>query len=175
MGSVSPQRSRTVLERHVLPADTNTFSALYGGRLMEWIDNIASIVATKHARKKVVTGSIDSLFFLAPIRLGDIVRLDARVNYVTKSTMEIEVDVTTEESLTGIRRFATKAFLTYVAVDDNGRPLQVPGLSLRTAGEKQRFGEGRRRSAGRIAKLMEVRKEADKFNGQTGRLGGSNV
>lgn len=159
MASKSPSESYTVLERLVLPSDINGFGTLYGGKLMEWIDNIAAIVAAKHSRRINVTGSIDGLFFLSPIRLGDIVRMTARVNYVTNSTMEIEVDVASQESLSGIRKFTTKAFLTYVAVDKDGKPTEVPQLKLKTSEEKARFKEGRKRSALRVDRLHQIKAE----------------
>ncbi len=158
MTAKSPRESHTALERLVLPGDTNTFNALYGGRLLEWVDNVASIVATKHSRRHTVTGSIDSLFFLSPIRLGDIVRMEGRINYVTTSTMEIEVDVLSEESLTGIRKVTTKAFLTYVAVDEDGKPTPVPRLKLSTKVERMRFKDGAKRSELRLRRLTEVKK-----------------
>ena len=125
---------------------------------MEWIDNVAGIVAAKHSRRRTVTGSIDSLFFLSPIRLGDIVRMEGSINYVTTSTMEIEVDVISQESLTGMKKFTTKAFLTYVAVDEDGKPTTVPRLKLSTERERERFNEGMKRSKIRMKRLHEVKK-----------------
>lgn len=162
MDDKPPSASYTEIERLVLPADTNIFNALYGGRLMEWIDNVASIVAIKHARRRTVTGSIDSLFFLSPIHLGDIVRMKGRINHTTKSTMEIEVDVFSQDGLTGTTSFTTKAFLTYVAVDQSGRPTEAPGLSLSTEEEKQRFKEGSERSKSRLKLLEGIKREAKK-------------
>ncbi len=160
MKEKAPKESMTEIERLVLPADTNIFNALYGGRLMEWIDNVASIVAIKHGRRRAVTGSIDSLFFLSPIHLGDIVRLEGRINHCTKSTMEIEVDVYSQEGLTGTTSFTTKAFLTYVAVDQSGRPTEVPQLLLETEEEKERFRNGEERSKERLKLLEKIKKEA---------------
>ena len=151
--------SYTKIERLVLQADTNIFNALYGGRLVEWIDNVASIVAIKHARRRAVTGSIDSLFFLSPIHIADIVKMEGRVNYVTRTTMEIEVDVNSQEGLTGTERFTTKAYLTYVAVDQDGRPTAVPSLSVETDDEKRRFAEGEARSKIRLDALAKIKKE----------------
>ncbi|MHB1709528.1 MAG: acyl-CoA thioesterase [Thermoplasmataceae archaeon] len=151
--------SYTKIERLVLPADTNIFNALYGGRLVEWIDNVASIVAIKHARRRAVTGSIDSLYFLSPIHIADIVKMEGRVNYVTRTTMEIEVDVNSQEGLTGTERFTTKAYLTYVAVDQDGRPTAVPSLSVETDDEKRRFAEGEARSKIRLDGLAKIKKE----------------
>ncbi|AKA49110.1 acyl-CoA hydrolase [uncultured archaeon] len=160
MKKKSPKESLTEIERLVLPADTNIFNALYGGHLMEWIDNVASIVAIKHGRRRAVTGSIDSLFFLSPIQLGDIVRLEGRINHVTRSTMEIEVDVFSQEGLTGTTSFTTKAYLTYVAVDQSGRPTEVPPLLLETDEEKLRFSNGEERSKERMRLLHKIKEEA---------------
>ena len=156
--------SYTQIERLVLPADTNVFNALYGGRLMEWIDNVASIVAFKHCRQGTVTGSIDSLFFLAPIHLGYIVNMKGRVNFTTKTTMEIEVDVSAQDAMTGKERFTTKAYLTYVAVDVDGKPSPVPGLKLNDDESKARFKSGEERSIRRIELLKSVKKEAQIFD-----------
>lgn len=160
MESKSYKDSYTELERLVLPADTNIFNALYGGRLVEWIDNVASIVAIKHGRRRAVTGSIDSLFFLSPIHMGDIVRMAGRVNFTTKTTMEIEVDVYSEEGLTGVKRFTTKSYLTYVAVDQDGRPTPIPPLLLDSDDVKRRFAEAEERSKFRLKQLENVKKEA---------------
>ncbi len=151
--------SAAKLERIVLPGDTNIHNALYGGRLVEWIDNVASIVAIRHSRRRTVTGSIDSLFFLSPINMGDIVYLQSRINFTTNSTMEVEVDVESEEGITGTKKFTTKAYLTYVAVDLDGHPTAVPQLLLETDDEHRRFDEGQVRSESRKVLLGKIRNE----------------
>ncbi len=155
------KESASQLQRIVLPEDTNLFNSLYGGRLVEWIDNIASIVAIKHSRRRTVTGSIDSLFFLSSIRMGYIVYLTSRINFTTHSTMEIEVDVESEEGITGERRFTTKAYLTYVAIDEEGKPISVPELLLETDDDRKRFEEASARSAARKVLLKKIRDEID--------------
>lgn len=157
MEKKSWKESYTELQRLVLPPDTNIFNDLYGGRLVEWIDNVAAIVAAKHSRRRTVTGSIDSLFFLSPINLGDIVHMTGRINYVHKSTMEIEVDVFSEEGLTGEKSFTTTCYLTYVAVTQDGRPTDVPGLLLDTDDDKARFQQGETRREVRLKNLHEVK------------------
>lgn len=156
--------SYTEMERLVLPADTNVFSSLYGGRLMEWVDNVGSIVAFKHCRTKTVTGSIDSLFFLAPIHLGYIVKMQGRLNYTTDRSMEIEVDVSAQDAFTGRERFTTKAYLTYVAIDDDGKSISVPQLLMEDDDVKARFKAGQERSIRRMDLLSSVRKEAQNFD-----------
>ncbi len=157
MNEKSWKESFTELQRLVLPPDTNIFNDLYGGRLVEWIDNVAAIVATKHSRRRNVTGSIDSLFFLSPINLGDIVHLTGRINYIHKSTMEIQVDVYSEEGLTGEKSFTTTCMLTYVAITQDGRPTEVPGLILETDDDRERFKQGEARRETRMKNLSEIK------------------
>ncbi len=145
--------SESEVNRLVLPEDTNIFGALYGGRLVEWMDNLASITAFKHARKKVVTGSIDNLFFLSPINLGYIVTIHTFVTYVTRATMEVEINVQTENVETGEKKITTKAYFTYVAIDENGKAAEIPGLLLQTPEEEKRFMEGYTRSRNRLDSL----------------------
>jgi acyl-CoA hydrolase len=164
MGPKEWKESFTQIERLVMPADTNIFNALYGGRLMEWIDNIASIVAFKHCRQKTVTGSLDQLFFLAPIHLGYIVNLQGRINYVTRTTMEVEVDVTAQDAMSGKERFTTKAYLTYVAIDDDGKPSDVPQLITEDEDSVKRYKDGELRSIKRLELLKSVKEEVLKFN-----------
>ena len=142
----------------VLPGDTNMFWDLYGGRLVEWMDNIGSITAFKHSRMKVVTGSIDNLFFLSPIKLGYIVHLHSFVTFTTKSTMEIEIDVSSENVNTGTTSTTTRAFFTYVALDDNGHAAEIPQLIPETDAEKVKFNEGKIRSEQRLQLLKDIKK-----------------
>ena len=157
MDSKKWKDSYTELQRLVLPPDTNIYSDLYGGRLVEWIDNVAAIVATKHCRRRTVTGSIDRLFFLSPIHMGDIVSLYGRLTYTTKKTMEIEVDVYSENAITGDRNFTTTCFLTYVAINQDGRPIEVPQLLLENDEDREKFKQGEIRAAQRAMALSEVK------------------
>ncbi len=163
MEAKSWKDSSAIMQRVVLPPDTNVFNNLYGGRLMEWIDNIASIVAFKHSRRNVVTGSIDSLYFLTPISIGDIVTIESRINYVTKETMEVESDVVSEDHITGDKKFTTRAFLTYVAVDNSGKPVPIPELRIDTEEDRIRWEEGAKRSEYRKSQLREIRKHPPKI------------
>ena len=103
---------------------------MFGGVVMQWIDVCAGVAAMRHAGGPVVTASIDRLDFLSPIRVGDIVVLQAQVNYVHKTSMEVGCRVETEDPRTRARRYTTKAYLTFVSVDDDGRPRVVPPLVL---------------------------------------------
>ncbi|WP_061950966.1 acyl-CoA thioesterase [Acidiplasma cupricumulans] len=158
MNEKTVSESESEMSRLVLPEDTNSFGNLYGGRLVEWMDNIASITAFKHARSKVVTGSIDSLFFLSPVKLGYIVNIHSRITYVTRSTMEVEITVKSENVETAENKITTRAYFTYVAIDDSGHSIEIPGLKIQGPDEERRYHEGELRNKMRIELLEEARK-----------------
>ncbi|MDQ0215596.1 acyl-CoA hydrolase [Oikeobacillus pervagus] len=126
----------SVKTSYVLPPDTNQHGTLFGGKLMAYIDDIASITATKLARKPVVTASTDSVDFLKPIRVGDAVTLEAMVSYTGRTSMEVFVKVTSENLLTGDKDVAAISFLTFVALDENGRPTVIPEVVPESEEEK---------------------------------------
>ena len=145
--------SRTVMTQTVFPNDVNNNGTLYGGRLLDWIDTIAGIVAKRHCRSGVVTASIDSLHFLNPIYQRDIVNLEAWINYVGRTSMEIEVRVTSENPITAETSKTCRAFLTYVSTDDNGEPKEVPRLRIQTSEEQERFELAKKRRTERLRSL----------------------
>lgn len=121
--------SYTVKNANVLPPDTNNHGTLYGGRLLEYIDDVASIAARRHSRSKVVTASIDSVDFLEPINLGDVVILEAMVTHTGTSSMEVLVKISKEElDKDGDIKLAAFSFLTFVALSDYKEPMEVPKL-----------------------------------------------
>jgi acyl-CoA hydrolase len=126
----------TVHTTHVLPPDTNNHGTLFGGKLMAYIDNVASITATKMARSPVVTASTDSVDFIKPIRVGDAVKLEAMVTYTGRSSMEIFVKITSEHLLTGKKSIAALSFLTFVALNEQGQPTQIPMVVPETEEER---------------------------------------
>lgn len=130
----------------VLPNDTNTMGNVLGGRVLHWIDLAAAIVAHRHARMEAVTASMDEVSFLAPIRVGQLAVIAARMTYVGRTSMEIRVDVQSEDLMSGERRRTSTAYLTFVAVDESGRPATVPPLLYETEEEKReaRAAEARR-------------------------------
>jgi len=142
--------SRTIMTQAVFPNDVNNNNTLYGGRLLDWIDMLGGIVAKKHSRSSIVTASIDSLNFLNPIGQRDIVTLEAWVNFVGKTSMEIEVRVTSENPFTEETSKNCRAFLTYVAMDEEGKPKEVPKLILSNEEEKGRFNKAKERRAERL-------------------------
>lgn len=134
----------------VLPPDTNALGTIFGGRVMEWIDIGAAIVASRHCRMVAVTASMDALHFISPIKLGDIVVLKASVNYTHKTSMEIGVRIEAEDPKSGLRRHTASAYLTFVALDENGIPAHVPDIRCKTEEEKRRYEAGRRRREERL-------------------------
>ncbi|TFG34809.1 acyl-CoA thioesterase [Candidatus Thorarchaeota archaeon] len=142
--------SRTIMTQTVFPNDVNNNGTLYGGRLLNWIDTLGSIVAKRHSRSSIVTVSIDSLNFLSPTRQRDIVTLEAWVNFVGRTSMEIEVRVTSENPITAEVSKNCRAFLTYVATDEKGRPKPVPPLILSSKEEELRCEQAKERRAERL-------------------------
>ena len=123
-----PHQSEVIMTEMVLPNDTNTLNNLMGGRLLHWMDICAAISAQKHSNRIVVTASVDNVSFTEPIRLGNIVTMKAKVTRSFNSSMEVFLEVWAEDIPAGIRVSTNRAFYTFVAVDQNGRPIEVPPL-----------------------------------------------
>jgi len=135
----------------VMPMHTNGVAGvLFGGIMMQWIDVCAGVAAMLHAGGAVVTASIDRLDFLSPVQLGEIVVLQAMVNFVARTSMEVGCRVETEDMRTRTRRYVTKAYLTFVAVDDGGRPRAIPALELDTAEAVRRHTQAEHRRHERL-------------------------
>ena len=113
-------QSATEMVQVVLPNDTNFFGNVLGGRIMHWIDLVGAMVAVRHSRKPVVTASMERLDFHSPIKLGDLVILKAHLNFVGNTSMEVQVEIYSEEPLTGSRRHTSSAYLTYVSNNELG-------------------------------------------------------
>lgn len=126
MESKPCSNSLTIKTAHVLPPDANTHGTLFGGKLMAHIDDVAAIAAARHARKVVVTASTDSVDFLQPVKEGDSICLEAFVTWTHHTSMEVFVKAVAEDLLTGNRNVCSTAFLTFVAIDDKGKPTPVP-------------------------------------------------
>jgi acyl-CoA hydrolase len=129
----------------VLPNDTNTLGNLFGGQLLAWMDVIASVSAHRHSKRVVVTASVNNVSFQKPINHASIVTLEAKVSRSFNSSMEVFVDVFVEDAVTGQREKCNEAIYTFVAVDQNGNPIQVPALIPETDEEKGRFEGALRR------------------------------
>lgn len=123
---------------------------ILGGRVMHLIDVAGAIAAHRHCRRQVVTASVDHLDFLNPVRVGDLIILEAQVNRAFRTSVEVGVDVFSEDSSAGVRKHTTMAFLTFVALDEAGEPVSVPPLIARTSEERRRFEEAGERRKARI-------------------------
>lgn len=143
--SKNPRHSEVIMTEMVLPNDTNTLNNLMGGRLLHWMDICAAISAQKHSNRIVVTASVDNVSFTEPIRLGNIVTMHAKVTRSFNSSMEVFLEVWAEDIPAGQRISTNRAFYTFVAVDQNGRPIEVPPLEAETEEEKDLFVSALRR------------------------------
>lgn len=145
MKSKTSKESLSVTTKLVLPNDTNTLNTLFGGRLLAWMDEIASISAYRHAGRVVVTASVNNVSFDQPIKLADTVTLEAKVSRAFTSSLEVFVDVFVENNVTGERVKHNEAIYTFVAVDQNSSPISVPELIPETNEEKERYEGALRR------------------------------
>lgn len=155
---MTPAETRCVMTQIVMPMHTNGVAGvMFGGVMMQWIDVCAGVAAMRHASGAVLTASIDRLDFLSPVHVGEIVVLQAQVNYVARTSMEVGCRVETEDMRTHSRRYVTKAYLTFVAMGDDGRPRAIPKLTLADDDDRRREAEAatrrseRLRAAGRTA------------------------
>ncbi|MSP59428.1 MAG: acyl-CoA thioesterase [Myxococcales bacterium] len=143
--------SRAETTHLVLPGLTNVHGTIFGGFVMQWIDEIAAVSAVRHVGGSVVTAAVDALHFLAPIQLGALVVMKAQVNAVGRTSMEIGVRVEVEDPRTRARRRTTKAYLTFVAVDEDGRPREMAPLTVATEEERRRQAQADARRRARLA------------------------
>jgi acyl-CoA hydrolase len=157
----TPRATRVETAQIVLPGLTNVHGTIFGGILMQWVDGAAGISAARHAGGLVVTASMDRLHFLQPARLGEVVIVQAQVNFAARSSMEVGVRVFAENQITRERVQATRAYLTFVAVDDQGRPREVPRLLPESADDRRRFREA---AARRAVRLRERRAMKDRHD-----------
>ncbi|SFL36719.1 Acyl-CoA hydrolase [Paenibacillus sp. 1_12] len=151
------KESRSYKTARVFPVDVNNNNTLFGGKLMAYIDDIASIAASKHSRRSVVTASTDSVDFLLPINPSDAVSLESFVTWTGTSSMEVFVKVVTEDLKTGERNIAATSFLTFVAFDENKKTAKVPTVIPETEEEKQLH-----ETAFKRAEMRKTRREESK-------------
>lgn len=140
----------------VLPPDINALGTIFGGRIMEWVDLAASIVAMRHCRKVCVTASIDALNFISPVRVGDIVIIKTSVNFTARTSMEIGARVESENPMTGERCHTASAYLTFVALDDVKKPTEVPAVLPQTETEKRRYDAAKSRREERLKSKQKL-------------------
>ncbi|OPX41986.1 putative acyl-CoA thioester hydrolase [Ruminiclostridium hungatei] len=147
--------SRTEQIQILMPEHINGFNRLFGGRLMEWIDVVAAVVARRHSGCNVTTASIDNLQFKAAAYVNSTIFLTGQITYVGNTSMEVRV-TTYVEKLDGMRHMINRAYLVLVALDENDHPVQVPGLTLETEEEKLEWEAGKKRSKLRKQRRLEA-------------------
>ena len=135
----------------MMPHHANNLGHVFGGVMLSMMDKTAAVAAFRHCRLNVVTASIDRVDFREPIHVGDLVVMKASVNYVGRTSMEVGVRVEAEELLSGRRRHTNSCYLTFVAVDRNGRPIEIPGVVPETPDEQRRHQAAEQRRKVRLA------------------------
>ena len=145
MPGKSPKESHTIMNELVLPNDTNTMNNLMGGRLLHWMDIAAAISAQKHFNRLVVTVSVDNVSFKHSIKLGDVITIEAKVTRAFTTSVEVRIDVWAQNIPSGTRIKSNEAYYTFVALDENGKTIQVPELVPDTIEDKLLFDGALRR------------------------------
>ena len=149
--------SQSEMTELILPNDTNTLGNLLGGRLMHFIDLVGAMAAYRHARTHVVTASMDHIDFIAPVHVGDLLILKSSLNRAFNTSMEVGVKVWVENTIAGTHRHVASAYLTFVAVDSQGRRVPVPPLAPETEEEQRRYADAARRRELRQKELERKR------------------
>jgi acyl-CoA hydrolase len=148
--------SRSVLAHWMGPTDANSAGYVHGGTVMKLCDEVAGLAAIRHSRLRVVTAAVDRMTFLLPIHVGELVTLRASVNAVWRTSMEVGVRVEAERPSEGETRHTNSAYITMVALDDDGRPAPVPPLRCETAEELRREQDAQLRRANRLAERDQI-------------------
>jgi len=145
MATKKPDESLVIMTELVLPNDTNLFGNLMGGRLMYWMDIASALSASKHCSSPVVTASVDNISFESPIKLGNVVHIEAKVTRAFTTSMEVHLSVWGEDIVHQHRYKSNEAYYTFVSLDPHGKPRPVPQLAPVTEGEKKLFDSALRR------------------------------
>ena len=152
--------SATEMVQVVLPNDANPLGFILGGTVMHLIDIAGAIACHRHTRSLLVTAAVDGLQFLHPIKVGDLIILKSRVTAAWSTSLEVEVEVFSEETLTGVRRMTSRAYLTFVSIDREGRRVPIPSLILDSDEEKQKAAEADQRRAERLKARQELERRS---------------
>jgi acyl-CoA hydrolase len=153
MTASKPRRiSVTEMTEYVLPQHANPFGTVFGGQIMAWVDLCAAICAQRHAGRPCVTAFVDDMYFRRPVRVGQVVRVRAHVVATFRTSMEIDVSVSGENTVTGESWPTVDCRMTFVAMDDDSRPTPVPALRLETDAERADQAAAEERRGGRLAK-----------------------
>jgi acyl-CoA hydrolase len=146
----------------MLPQDANVLGNILGGRVMHLIDIAGAIAAHRHCHRQVVTASVDHLDFLNPVHVGELIVLEAQVNRAFHTSVEVGVEVFSEDFISGERKHTTTAFLTFVAIDEIGNPHPVPPVIPKTQQERRRYREAGQRRKARLAARAKWHKQVGK-------------
>lgn len=157
--SKSVADSRVSLSQLMQPQFANLMGSVHGGWIMKLVDEAGGLSAVRHAQTQVVTVAIDQMSFHSPIRIGDLVTLEAEVTYVGNSSIETRVQVVAEDPRTGERTHTNTAYLVYVALDSTGEPTRVPRLTAETEAEQLRMARGEQRQADRLTRMRAEAQE----------------
>ncbi len=152
MPSKTVSETKVMATHVVMPSDVNFLGTLAGGTLMHWMDLAAATAASRHANSVCVTASVDSIDFKLPIKAGELVIIHAQINRAFKTSMEVGVEVLSENLVTGEQHVCNQAYFTFVAVDDHLTPQPVPKLITQTPQEEKRYSEARERRTHRLSK-----------------------
>jgi uncharacterized protein (TIGR00369 family) len=152
----TPAESEVTLNQLMMPEHTNGHGNVHGGIIMKLVDETAAIAAMRHAQRPVVTITMDSMTFREPVRVNDLLTCRARLTYVGRTSMEVAVFVTAENPITGVTTHTNSAFLVFVALGDDMRPMEVPKLTPVTDEDLRRFEEGHRRQKQRLERSADV-------------------
>ncbi len=151
LNAKSMRASHISLAQLMQPEYANNLGNVHGGWIMKLVDEAGALACMRHAQRRVVTVAIDSMVFHSPIRIGDLVILNAEVDYAGHTSMEAEVQVVSEDPISGLRTHTNTAYLVYVALDNQGKPTPVPALLAETEDEKRRMAAAKDRQARRLA------------------------
>lgn len=145
-----PDESEAVMAELMTPQHANIMGNVFGGVILALVDRVAAVCAIRHARRQCVTVSVDKVDFREPIFVGELITAYARVNFAGRTSMEVGVKIVSENVLTGEKRHTNSCYVTFVALDDKGRPTQVPPIVPETADEKRRYDRAAKRRAARV-------------------------
>jgi len=143
--------SRVLLAQLMQPTDANLYGNVHGGIIMRLMDEAGGSAAMRHAQRPCVTVAVDQVLFREPIHLGDLVTVTAELTYVGRTSMEVRLEVTAQNLLTGQQTHTNTAYFVYVALDDAGHPVEVPPLLLETEAERRQWAAAKERQAYRLA------------------------
>src|SRR6266705_5853578 len=157
--SKSVSASRTIISLQMLPSDANPMGNVHGGTILKLVDVAAAVAAMRHARTNVVSASIDRMDFYHPVYVGNLLILKASVNYTGQTSMESGVRIEAEDLKTGKLTHTGSSYVTYVALDENGKPTEIPDVVPETPDEKRRWKDAKRRREERLRMVALVKKE----------------